>query len=151
MAEPEKLTDDERKRLADSATQTSFTWFVLFLAFVAGLVGLLQIAKPYQPKQGWWIFSILLFLVYSALTFGFSYSIYATFQTRYIIIYLNKGIQTNAVKSFLRDYWSRFYEQFIVVFRNDEVFFRKKLVLIISILAGILSILLLFSVFISEF
>jgi hypothetical protein len=147
MSEPEKkLQPEEAKRLADIAMHTSFNWVVMFLAFIAGLVGLLQVAKPYESNLGWWAFSILLFIAYSALSFGLSYSIYATFHTRFLIIYLRNLYETPSVKSFLNEYWSRFYTP-LIVHRNDKVLFRKRLAIFLSVLAGIVSILLLLFLF----
>lgn len=147
MSESEKkIPLNEAKRLADNAMNTSFNWAVMFLAFVAGLVGLLQIAKPYESNLGWWAFSILLLIAYSALTFGLSYSIYATFHTRFLIIYLRSLYETPIVKSFLLEYWSRFYTP-LIVDRNDKVLFKKRFAILLSVLAGIVSVLLLLSLF----
>jgi len=145
-----KLQPDEAKRLAEVATQTSFNWVVMFLAFIAGLVGLLQIARPYESSLGWWAFSILLLIAYSTLTFGLSYTIYATFHTRFLIIYLRNLYETPTVKNFLIEYWSRLYTP-LIVHRNDNVMFKKWFAISLSVLAGIVSILLLLSLFLVKY
>jgi hypothetical protein len=143
VAEPSR---EEAEKLANTATTTSFNWVVFFLSFVAGLVGLLQIVKPYESNttQGWWVFTNILFVVYLLLTLGLSYSIYAIFHTRFLIIHLTNidEYESQAVKDFKKKYWTRVYEPLIVC-RNGN--FRKWVAVTISVLSGIFSILLLLS------
>jgi len=145
-----KLTPQEAKELADNATQTRFNWAINFLAFIAGLVGLLQIAEPYESRYGWWAFSIPLFVAYSFLSLGLSYSVYATFHTSYLIIYLRKLYETSTVVSFLEKYWSRRYAGLIVVYKNNEPIFRKWFAVFLSVLVIILSMSLLVFLFLSK-
>jgi uncharacterized membrane protein len=144
--EPKKseLGDKEARRLADSATQTRFTWAVIFIALVTVLVGLLSIIEPFDSTKNPF-FNDAISIIYGVLTFFTSYTFYAICHTSFILSKMIIEHEPKAIQDFLEEYWNPRYSKLIFVTKEKEqhkvVEFRTKTVLFFSMLVIIVSVL----------
>jgi len=142
ISEEKGLSSTDVEKLSERAMHTRFTWAVIFLAFLTGIVGLLSTALNFEAsiKSP---FGQVVYIVYTSLSIGLSYSFYALCHTSFLIAYLISKYENEATKSFLTHYWSRFYTLLFSTTRNNEVVFRKWRVIVEAIIVWVFSILLL--------
>lgn len=142
ITEEKRLSPNDAQRLSEHVMHTRFTWTVLLLTLLTGMVGLLAVSLNFEAsiKSA---FGLAVYIVYAGLSTGLSYSFYATCHTSFLIVYLTSKYENEEIKSFLKQYWSRFYTPFFSTERNNEIVFRKRLVIAGAVIVWLFSLLLL--------